>query len=97
VGRGPHTLKLADVWRDESYVSTGLPRKAPEFPLVDPLDPNVVIDRREGQVFDVDLSTRKVKSCDGGYKGLNDMLDHLNVAVLAASDMGQTLLVLASD
>jgi hypothetical protein len=48
-------------------------------------------------VFDVDLSTRKVKSCDGGYKGLNDMLDHLNVAVLAASDMGQTLLVLASD
>ncbi|TVU07912.1 hypothetical protein EJB05_41289, partial [Eragrostis curvula] len=73
-----HALKLADVWRDESYGSTGLPRTAPEFPLVDPSDPNVVyfsmiIERGEGDghVFGVDLSTRKVTACSGRYKGLN--------------------------
>lgn len=53
-------MKLADV-------STGLPRRAPEFPLVDPIDPNVVYfstidstDDGEGHVFGVDLSTTKV-------------------------------------
>ncbi|OEL32640.1 hypothetical protein BAE44_0006341 [Dichanthelium oligosanthes] len=37
-----HTLKLADVWRDESYRSTGLPKEGPEFPLFHPFDPDVL-------------------------------------------------------
>lgn len=74
-----HELKLADVWRDESYVATGLPRKAPELPLVDPFDPDVVyftlMESRcgDGHGFGVDLSTGKAKSCSSrSYKGLND-------------------------
>ncbi|KAL6639862.1 hypothetical protein ACP70R_022457 [Stipagrostis hirtigluma subsp. patula] len=67
-----HALKLADVWRDESYQSMGLPKEVPEYPLVHPFDPNVVHFSvkeggyrydHDGHVFTVDLRTKQVKSC----------------------------------
>ncbi|CAL5048298.1 unnamed protein product [Urochloa decumbens] len=72
-----HTLKFADVWREDSYRSTGLPMEAPEFPLVHPLDPNILyFSIREGKdvsgrEFCVHLGTKQVKSCSSSYKGLN--------------------------
>uniref|UniRef100_A0A0D3FJ80 DUF1618 domain-containing protein n=1 Tax=Oryza barthii TaxID=65489 RepID=A0A0D3FJ80_9ORYZ len=72
------TLKLADVWRDESYRSTGLPKEVVEFPLIDPFDGNIVyFSINEGKVGDgrefcVHLGTKQIKACSSSYKGLND-------------------------
>lgn len=78
-----HMLRLADVWRENSYLSTGLPKEVPEFPLVDPLDPNILyLSIKEGLhddglVFDLNLSTRQVQSCSNSYKGLYNGNDGL--------------------
>uniref|UniRef100_A0A0E0KEF3 DUF1618 domain-containing protein n=1 Tax=Oryza punctata TaxID=4537 RepID=A0A0E0KEF3_ORYPU len=71
-----HMLKLADVWRDESYRSMGLPKEVMEFPLVDPFDGKIVYfsinEGRDGRKFCVHLGTKQIKSCSRLYKGLND-------------------------
>lgn len=72
------TLKFADVWRDESYRSTGLPKEVVEFPLIDPYDGNIVyFSINEGKVGDgrefcVHLGTKQIKACSSSYKGLNE-------------------------
>uniref|UniRef100_A0A0D9VUM9 DUF1618 domain-containing protein n=1 Tax=Leersia perrieri TaxID=77586 RepID=A0A0D9VUM9_9ORYZ len=72
-----HTVKIADVWRNERYRSVGLPKEVPEFPLIDPFDPNILyFSIHEGKddnnnEFCVNLGTNKVKSSSSKYKGLN--------------------------
>jgi hypothetical protein len=62
-----HTLKVADVWRDESYRSTGLPMEAPEYPHVQPFDPDILYfstrDGRDGngREFCVHLGTKQLQ------------------------------------
>ncbi|CAL5048297.1 unnamed protein product [Urochloa decumbens] len=87
------TVSVADVWRGESYRSTGLPRNAPGFPLLDPFDPDVVylsVMEEEGRYGEghelcVDLRTKEVKSCSGRYKGLNYLNDTLEPVSMASS------------
>ncbi len=72
------TLKLADVWRDESYRSTGLPKEVVEFPLIDPFDGNIVYfcinegKDGDGREFCVHLGTKQIKAYSSSYKGLNN-------------------------
>lgn len=72
------TLKVADVLRDESYRSTGLPMEAPEYPLVHPFDPSILYFSsicegrdRNSRVFCVHLGTKQVMSCSSSYKSLH--------------------------
>lgn len=74
-----HTVKVADVWRDERYGSTGLPMEPPELPLVHPLDPEIVcFSIREGgygnggHEFCVHLGKKQVMSCSR-YKDSNNL------------------------
>ncbi|CAO2211371.1 unnamed protein product [Urochloa humidicola] len=59
-----HEAAFADIWADDSYEATGLPKKAPVLALIHPHNPAVVYFFLEGHLFGVDVPARKVVECD---------------------------------
>uniref|UniRef100_A0ACD5VWL3 Uncharacterized protein n=1 Tax=Avena sativa TaxID=4498 RepID=A0ACD5VWL3_AVESA len=59
-----HKVSFADIWADDSYKETGLPKKAPPLALVHPKDPDVVYFFLGKHIFGVDLRARKVVECE---------------------------------
>ncbi|KAM3329557.1 hypothetical protein ACQJBY_026543 [Aegilops geniculata] len=59
-----HRVNLADVWADESYKATGLPKKTPVLALVHPKNPDVVYFFLGKHLLGVNLRTRKVVECE---------------------------------
>lgn len=59
-----HRVNFADIWADESYKETGLPKKAPVLALVHPNNPDVVYFFLGKHLFGVDLRARKVVECE---------------------------------
>ncbi|KAG2584764.1 hypothetical protein PVAP13_6KG341100 [Panicum virgatum] len=59
-----HEANFADIWADDSYEATGLPKKPPVLALIHPHNPAVVYFFLEGHLFAVDVPARKVVECD---------------------------------
>ncbi|WVZ92322.1 hypothetical protein U9M48_038397 [Paspalum notatum var. saurae] len=59
-----HEVAFADVWADDTYKATGLPRKPPVLALIHPHNPAVVYFFLEDHLFAVDVPARKVVECD---------------------------------
>ncbi|CAL5005492.1 unnamed protein product [Urochloa decumbens] len=59
-----HDATFADIWVDDTYKATGLPRKAPVLALIHPHDPAVVYFFLKDHLFGVDVRARKVVECD---------------------------------
>uniref|UniRef100_K3YMZ9 DUF1618 domain-containing protein n=1 Tax=Setaria italica TaxID=4555 RepID=K3YMZ9_SETIT len=59
-----HEAAFADIWADDTYKATGLPKKAPVLALIHPHNPAVVYFFLEGHLFAVDVPARKVVECD---------------------------------
>ncbi|KAF8758076.1 hypothetical protein HU200_010739 [Digitaria exilis] len=59
-----HEATFADIWADDSYKATGLPKKPPVLALIHPHNPAVVYFFLEGHLFAVDVPARKVVECD---------------------------------
>ncbi|CAL5001415.1 unnamed protein product [Urochloa decumbens] len=59
-----HEASFADIWADDSYKATGLPKKVPVLALIHPHNPAVVYFFLEGHLFGVDVPARKVVECD---------------------------------
>ncbi|TKW11005.1 hypothetical protein SEVIR_6G205700v4 [Setaria viridis] len=59
-----HEATFADIWADDSYKATGLPKEPPVLALIHPHNPAVVYFFLEGHLFAVDVSVRKVVDCD---------------------------------
>ena len=59
-----HEANFADIWADDSYEATGLPKKPPVLALIHPHNPTVVYFFLEGHLFAVDVPARKVVECD---------------------------------
>lgn len=66
-----------DIWDDESYIQTGLPRKSPGLVGVSPVDSNVVYFTLDQRLFGVDVPEHRVVDCAESVEPLNrtDMLD----------------------
>lgn len=50
-----HSVRLADVWADQSYLNTMLPRTIPSLALLHPADPNKAYFLLGSYIFAVDL------------------------------------------
>ncbi|CAM0880624.1 unnamed protein product [Alopecurus aequalis] len=59
-----HRVNFADIWADESYKETGLPKKAPVLALVHPKNPDVVYSFLGKHLFGINLRARKVVDCE---------------------------------
>ncbi|XP_025822452.1 uncharacterized protein LOC112898322 [Panicum hallii] len=59
-----HEATFADIWADDTYEATGLPKKVPVLALIHPYNPAVVYFFLEGHLFAVDVPARKVVECD---------------------------------
>ncbi|CAL5001412.1 unnamed protein product [Urochloa decumbens] len=59
-----HEATFADIWTDDSYKATNLPKKFPVLALIHPHNPAVVYFFLEGHLFGVDVPARKVVECD---------------------------------
>ncbi|CAL5005498.1 unnamed protein product [Urochloa decumbens] len=59
-----HEASFADIWADDSYKATCLPKKVPVLALIHPHNPAVVYFFLEGHLFGVDVPARKVVECD---------------------------------
>ncbi|WVZ66800.1 hypothetical protein U9M48_015970 [Paspalum notatum var. saurae] len=55
-----HLMSFADVWNDDSYKRTTLPRKEPAPVLIHPDNPSIVYFALSGYLFGVDMITKKV-------------------------------------
>jgi 8-oxo-dGTP pyrophosphatase MutT (NUDIX family) len=58
-----YDVKLREIWADESYEETGLPKKRPVIAGVHPADPTVVYFLNKEKLFGVNLGTKKVDQC----------------------------------
>jgi hypothetical protein len=58
-----YDVKLKEIWDDESYKATGLPNKRPVLAGVHPADPAVVLFLSKGNIFEVNLGTKKAGKC----------------------------------
>ncbi|KAM0878702.1 hypothetical protein ACQ4PT_034713 [Festuca glaucescens] len=58
-----HEARFTEIWADESYKATGLPRKIPTLALIHPKNPDVVYFLEE-HLFGVDVRARKVVECE---------------------------------
>jgi hypothetical protein len=56
--------RFSEIWADESYKATGLPRKIPSLALIHPKNPAVVYFFLEEHLFGVDVRARKVVECE---------------------------------
>ncbi|CAL5005494.1 unnamed protein product [Urochloa decumbens] len=59
-----HEATFADLWADDSYKATGLPKKVPVLALIHPHNPAVVYFFLKDHLFAVDVRARKVIECD---------------------------------
>ncbi|KAG0524668.1 hypothetical protein BDA96_07G231400 [Sorghum bicolor] len=61
-----HQATFADIWADDTYSATGLPKKAPVLALIHPHNPAVVYFflEEEEHLFAVDVPARKVVDCE---------------------------------
>jgi hypothetical protein len=59
-----HEAAFADIWADETYKATGLPKKVPVVALIHSHNPAIVYFFVEGHLFAVDVPARKVVECD---------------------------------
>ncbi|CAD6246142.1 unnamed protein product [Miscanthus lutarioriparius] len=59
-----HQATFADVWADDTYKATGLPKTAPVLALIHPSNPAVVYFFLEDHLFAVDVPARKVVDCE---------------------------------
>ncbi|XP_066351710.1 uncharacterized protein [Miscanthus floridulus] len=59
-----HQATFADVWADDTYKATGLPKTAPVLALIHPHNPAVVYSFLEDHLFAVDVPARKVVDCE---------------------------------
>jgi hypothetical protein len=59
-----HQATFADVWADDTYRATGLPKTAPVLALIHPNNPAVVYFLLEDHLFAVDVPARKVVDCE---------------------------------
>ncbi|KAF0917644.1 hypothetical protein E2562_021003 [Oryza meyeriana var. granulata] len=59
-----HEASFAEIWADESYKATGLPKKIPVLALIHPENPDVVYFFLEEHLFGVDVRARKVVECE---------------------------------
>jgi hypothetical protein len=59
-----HEATFADIWADDTYKATGLPKKAPVLAVIHPHNPAIVYFFLEGHLFAVDVPARKVVECD---------------------------------
>lgn len=55
-----YRVNLRDIWDDESYRETKLPKKRPLLAAVHPVDPAVVYFLQKGNLFGVNLRTKRV-------------------------------------
>lgn len=55
-----YEVPFDDIWADQSYESTGLPKERPAIALIHPNKPHVVYFLLKGQLFGVDLQTKTV-------------------------------------
>ncbi|CAN6329578.1 unnamed protein product [Urochloa humidicola] len=55
-----HTVAMADVWADQSYLETSLPQSTPTLALIHPMNPDKVYFFINSCIFAVDLQRRKV-------------------------------------
>ncbi|KAJ1292061.1 hypothetical protein BS78_02G363000 [Paspalum vaginatum] len=55
-----HLMSFADVWNDDSYKRTSLPRKEPAPVLIHPDNPSIVYFALSGYLFGVNMITKKV-------------------------------------
>ncbi|CAO2184134.1 unnamed protein product [Urochloa humidicola] len=55
---------FANIWADDTYKATGLPKKVPVLALIHPHNPAVVYFFLKDQLFGVDVRARKVVECD---------------------------------
>ncbi|CAD6246143.1 unnamed protein product [Miscanthus lutarioriparius] len=59
-----HEATFADIWADDTYKATGLPKKPPVLALIHPLNPAIVYFFLEDHLFAVDVPARKVVERD---------------------------------
>jgi hypothetical protein len=59
-----HKVNFADIWANESYKATGLPKKVPVLAVVRPQNPDVVYFFLGKHLFGVNLRARKVVECE---------------------------------
>ncbi|CAO2202387.1 unnamed protein product [Urochloa humidicola] len=59
-----HETTFADIWADDSYKATGLPKKVPVLALIHPHNPAIVYFILKDHLFGVDVRARKVVECD---------------------------------
>uniref|UniRef100_A0ACD5VMW4 Uncharacterized protein n=1 Tax=Avena sativa TaxID=4498 RepID=A0ACD5VMW4_AVESA len=59
-----HEARFTEIWMDESYKATGLPKKIPTLALMHPKNPDVVYFFLEERLFGVDVRARKVVECE---------------------------------
>ncbi|CAO2202386.1 unnamed protein product [Urochloa humidicola] len=58
-----HEATFADIWADDSYKATGLPKKVPVLALIHPHIPAVIYFFLKNHLFGVDVRARKVVEC----------------------------------
>jgi hypothetical protein len=58
-----HEARFTEIWADQSYQATGLPKKIPVLALIHPKNPDVVYFFLEEHLFGVDVRARKVVEC----------------------------------
>ncbi|PUZ52060.1 hypothetical protein GQ55_6G240200 [Panicum hallii var. hallii] len=58
-----HEATFVDIWADDTYKATGLPKKVPVLALIHPYNPAVVYFFLEDHLFGVDVQARKVVEC----------------------------------
>ncbi|KAM0821235.1 hypothetical protein ACQ4PT_009455 [Festuca glaucescens] len=59
-----HEARFTEIWADESYKATRLPKKIPTLALIHPKNPDVVYFFLEEHLFGVDVRARKVVECE---------------------------------
>jgi hypothetical protein len=59
-----HEATFTEIWADESYKATGLPREIPTLALIHPKNPDVVYFFLEEHLFGVDVRAHKVVECE---------------------------------
>ncbi|XP_047057382.1 uncharacterized protein LOC124663759 [Lolium rigidum] len=59
-----HEATFTEIWADQSYKATRLPKKIPTLALIHPKNPDVVYFFLEEHLFGVDVRARKVVDCE---------------------------------
>ncbi|CAM0880938.1 unnamed protein product [Alopecurus aequalis] len=59
-----HEARFTEIWADQSYKATRLPREIPTLALIHPKNPDVVYFFLEEHLFGVNMRARKVVECE---------------------------------